>query len=58
MDGKGTARVGSVDCKGVYEQSFGALKDKTRYADAWSEIDYRPKLMEMMSIFQFIKIVS
>ena len=50
MEGKGTMSVGNIDCKGAYVHSFGALKDGTRYADAWSNTDYRPKLKDMMSI--------
>jgi len=50
MEGIGTARIGPVDCKGSYEHSFGALKNRTRYADAWSNIDLRPQLNKMMSI--------
>lgn len=50
MEGKGTMRVGNIDSKSAYSHSFGALKDGTRYADAWSEIDYRPKLKDLMSI--------
>jgi len=50
MEGIGTARVGNIDCKSAYAHSFGALKDQTKYADAWNNIDYRPKLKDLMSI--------
>ena len=50
MEGKGTMSMGNVDCKGAYAHSFGALKDGTRYADAWSQTDYRPELKNLMSI--------
>ena len=50
MEGTGTASVGSIDCKGAYVHSFGALKDGTRYSDAWNEVDYRPTLSKMMAI--------
>lgn len=46
----GTGSMGSVDCKGSYSHSFGALKDGTRYSDPWNNIDARPKLKELMSI--------
>ena len=52
MEGRGTGSMGNVNCKGAYQHSFGALKDQTRYADAWSETDYRPKLLELMSVGQ------
>ena len=50
MEGIGTSRVGNIDCKSAYSHSFGALKDGTRYADAWNQIDYRPELKNRMSI--------
>jgi len=50
MEGIGTAIVGDYDAKGAYAHSFGALKSGTRYADAWKNIDYRPKLKELMSM--------
>jgi hypothetical protein len=50
MEGVGTARMGNVDCKGAYAHSFGALKDQTRYVDAWSDTDFRPNLKKLMSI--------
>jgi len=50
MEGVGTSSVGNIDCKSAYAHSFGALKDGTRYADAWSNIDFRPKLKELMSV--------
>ena len=50
MEGIGTARVGNYNCKSAYVHSFGALNDETRYSDPWNQIDYRPKLKELMSI--------
>ena len=50
MEGTGTGRIGSIDCKGAYAHSFGALKDGTRYVDPWGEIDFRPELKNRMSI--------
>lgn len=47
---QGTAIVGNLDCKSAYAHSFGALKDGTKYADAWSNTDFRPKLSELMAI--------
>ena len=46
----GTGSVGNIDCKGSYAHSFGALTDKTRYADAWNKIDFREELKNRMSI--------
>lgn len=34
-EGVGVGFVGSIDTKSAYSQSFGALKDKTRYVDPW-----------------------
>jgi len=45
-----TMSVGQIDCKGAYSHSFGALKDNTVYANAWSGIDYRADLNEKMSL--------
>ena len=50
MEGKGTWSVGAIDCKGAYAHSFGALKNGTRYADAWNNIDTRPQLNKLMAI--------
>jgi len=50
MEEKGTARVGSIDCKSAYAHSFGALRDQTRYSDPWNNIDFRPELKNRMSI--------
>jgi len=46
----GTGSVGSVNYKGSYEHSFGALRDNTRYVDAWNKIDFRNELKSRMSI--------
>lgn len=46
----GTGSLGSIDCKGAYAHSFGALKDQTRYSDAWNKIDFREELKNRMSI--------
>ncbi len=50
MEGTGTGKVGNYDCKSAYSHSFGALKDETRYVDAWNQIDFRDKLKQLMSI--------
>ncbi len=50
MEGKGTGSVGSIDCKGAYSHSFGALPDKTRYADAWNKTDFRGELLKRLQI--------
>jgi len=50
MEGIGTSAVGNYNDRSAYAHSFGALKDKTRYVDGWTGIDYRSELKDRMSI--------
>lgn len=49
MEGTGTASMGNVDVKSAYAQSFGALKDRTRYVDPKFGVDLRSELNERLN---------
>lgn len=48
MEGNGTQLLTGVDVKSSYAQSFGALKNETRYVDAVSGTDMRSALNEKL----------
>ena len=49
MEGTGTASMGNIDVKSAYAQSFGALKDRTRYVDPRFGIDLRGELNDRLN---------
>ena len=49
MEGTGTASIGNIDVKSAYAQSFGALKDRTRYVDPRFGIDLRGELNDRLN---------
>jgi len=49
MEGTGTASIGNIDVKSAYAQSFGALKDRTRYVDPRFGVDMRGELNDRLN---------
>jgi len=52
LEGKGTAdiRFENVNDRSAYAHSFGALKDRTRYVDAWRNVDVRSDMNDRLQI--------
>jgi len=52
LEGTGTSdiRYENVNDRSAYAYSFGALKDRTRYVDAWKNFDARESLNERLQI--------
>ena len=48
MEGVGTQLLSGIDVKSSYAQSFGALKDKTKYVDPVNNTDLRGSLNETL----------
>ena len=46
----GTGISEMIDTKSSYAHSFGALKDGTRYVDAWKKVDYRTELQNRFDL--------
>ena len=52
LEGKGTAdiRFENVNDRSAYAHSFGALKDRTRYVDAWKNVDARSDMNDRLQV--------